>query len=63
MNRWWKKDVDRSIRLRTKAQKAGCLEAIPNILRENLTWNKRFRAVQKMRATSETYRQRIAFTV
>ena len=32
MRCWWNKEINRNIRLRTKAQKAGCLEAIPNII-------------------------------
>ncbi len=43
----WKK---RETRLRTKAQKAGCLEAIETILQDNDTWNRRFGDVQRRRA-------------
>ena len=43
----WKK---REIRLRTKAQKAGCLRHIIAILQDNDTWNRRFGEVQRRRA-------------
>ena len=47
-----RKEVKREIRLRTKAQKAGCLANIIAILQDNETWNRRFGEVQRRRANA-----------
>ena len=45
-----RKETRRKTRLRTKAQKASCLNHIIAILRDNDTWNRRFGDVQRRRA-------------
>lgn len=51
-NPYWRRrrEVERKMRLCTKAQKAGCVEAIPHILEEIYGWNRRLGMVAQLRS-------------